>query len=64
MTGTIQMRTMREIEYIKQYCDGKQSVFNAKRLPCKLEQTAYYDITTWVDAENGIEIESRYYIGD
>lgn len=60
------MKTMDLTDYIKEYCENKYRVFleKSKSFPRRLEQVAFYDITTYVDAENGIEIEDRFYIGD
>lgn len=57
---------MEQDEYIKKYCDNKYKVWleKSKNFPFTLQQVAYYDITTYIDEENGIEIEHRFYIGD
>lgn len=60
------MVCMEQGEYIKKYCDNKYKVWleKSKNFPHRLEQVAFYDISTWIDEEHGIEIESRFYIGD
>ena len=53
-------------DYIKQYCCNNIKVWfeKSKNFPHTFEQAAYYDITTYIDEEHGIEIEERFYIGD
>lgn len=60
------MVCMKQSEYIKKYCDNKYKVWleKSKNFPFTLQQVAYYDIITYIDEENGIEIEDRFYIGD
>ena len=51
-------------KYLKLYCGNKWSIFKAKNLEHKFEQTAYYDLNTYYDDENQIVIEDSFYIGD
>ena len=59
---TRDLNGMEYIEYIKKYCDKKLS--NFKLDPVYFEQTAYHDVTYYIDEERKLLIEDRFYIGE
>lgn len=63
------MRTMEMHDYVKEFCDGKWLEFKKKEKENKVrlinfEFAAYYDISTYRDVENNVDIIDRFYIGD
>lgn len=61
---TRDMQMVGVFEYIKNYCDGNWSTFQLKTVCVYQCGDAYNDYTYYIDYNNNIVIEDRYYIGD